>query len=112
MLKSNDLHAKSPQCEYKIKLNKLTSSLQSFWLVIFNRIDYMIFEVLNKTQSTQRINFNVIKISDERLKKSKKHFKQLDRETDLEYFLQSQHFAIKLHFTHPPNILFYKTETI
>jgi hypothetical protein len=95
-----------------IKLKQLTSSLQDFWLEIFDVIDYMIFEILSKTQITQRIDFILIKIVDESLNKSKKYITRVEKVKNLEYNLQSQHFATNLLFTQPHSKLFYKTKII
>jgi hypothetical protein len=112
LLKTNGLCSNYVQCGGKIKLNQFASSLQGLRFEIFNPINYLIFEILNKTQSTQRIDFSVFEIGDEPLKKSKNYINRVEKAKDLEYNLQSLHIATNLHFTQQQNKLFYKTETI
>jgi predicted Holliday junction resolvase-like endonuclease len=65
-------------------LDRLAPSLQGFRFdkndcrSLFDSIDYVIFEGLNKTGSVQRIIFRDIKTGDARLKKSQKQIRQVN----------------------------------
>lgn len=52
---------------------------------LFDPIDYVIFEGLNKTGSVQRIIFTDIKTGDARLKKNQKSIKKLVQEKNVEF---------------------------
>jgi predicted Holliday junction resolvase-like endonuclease len=77
-------------------LERLAPSLQGFRFdkndcrSLFDPIDYVIFEGLNKTGSVQRIIFTDIKTGDARLKKSQKQIRQVVDERKVEFRTYNQ----------------------
>ena len=77
-------------------LERLAPSLQGFRFdkndcrSLFDPIDYVIFEGLNKTGSVQRIIFTDIKTGDARLKKSQKQIRQVVEEKKVEFRTYNQ----------------------
>ena len=77
-------------------LERLAPSLQGFRFdkndcrSLFDPIDYVIFEGLNKTGSVQRIIFTDIKTGDARLKKSQKQIRKVvdDKKVELKRYNQ------------------------
>jgi predicted Holliday junction resolvase-like endonuclease len=77
-------------------LERLAPSLQGFRFdkndcrSLFDPIDYVIFEGLNRTGSVQRIIFTDIKTGDARLKKSQKQIRQVVDEKKVEFKTYNQ----------------------